>query len=177
MVHTLKTYAEVVNANKNATFKQFYTWAKKNGRIVTDIADYNPKDILEVGVEFSYKGVRFGVMCDFSSSCIGKYFINYFYKEAKHNDDDYHFGHFDVYEVDGYEVDWWDFFGTPHYVLNNHSKEFENCSGIKKFIYLSSSAREYMSIYESKCDENADYIVYDKLHEKVGYIIVIEDQE
>lgn len=176
MIQTIKTYAEVLEKTKEMNFKHFYSWVAKSHEtdLTTDIAEY---DSDELAIVFEYKGVVFDVVCDFTPNNVGQPLICGFWKDSKCAEDDYYFDKNDVHIVSGYEVDWYDFFHGCYYALNNHSKEFENCSGIKKFIYLSTEAREKMNIFESKCDDLADYIIYNKNHEKVGYVIVIEDQE
>jgi hypothetical protein len=176
MVQTIKTYAEIVEKSKSMSFKKFYAWVcnSLDTYLITDIADYEEDNDNLLGFAFEYNDVVFDVLCDFTNN--GKPIIIAFWKRSN-LDEDFCFSKHDIYEVKGYEIDWCDFFHGCYYALNNHSKEFENCSGIKKFIYLSTEAREKMNIYESKCDDLADYIIYDEIHEKVGYVIVIEDQE
>lgn len=76
------------------------------------------------------------------------------------------------YSSNGCEVDWMAVFEC--YALNNSTKEFENCSGIQKFLFLSEEDREKIQLDEEMCGEKADYIVYDKSHYKIGYIIVMD---
>ena len=177
MIQTIKTYAEVLEKTKKMNFKQFYTWVSTSHEtdLCTDIDEYESDELAFI---FEYKGVMFDVLCDLSSTPnVGNPIIDNFWKDGKGGDEDFAFGKHDVYVVGGYEIDWCNFFHGCFYALNNHSKEFENCSGIKKFIYLSTEAREDMNIYESKCDDLADYIIYNEIHEKVGYVIVIENQD
>ena len=176
MIQTIKTYAEIVEKTKSMSFKKLYAWACKSfeTNLITDIAEYEENSNELFGFVFEYEDVVFDILCDFINN--GKPIISAFWKSSN-LDDDFYFRQHDIYEVKGYEIDWCEFFHGCYYALNNHSKEFENCSGIKKFIYLSTDARDFINIYDSKCDELADYIIYNEIHEKVGYVIVIEDQE
>ena len=177
MIQTIKTYAEIVEKTKSMSFKKIHAWACKSFEtdLMTDIAEYDEDDDTTFGFVFEYNGVVFDIACDFANN--GKPTILGFWKDSKRGDDDYYFDKNDVYEVKGYEIDWYEFFHGCFYALNNHSKEFENCSGIKKFIYISCDAREDINLYDSECDSKADYIIYDSMHNKMGYVIVIEDQE
>jgi hypothetical protein len=176
MILTIKTYAKFISDTRSLNFKEVYGWARMNARIEVDLVEWGKRN--EIGFECTYEGVVFGIkLIQNNADKSGEFVISYFYKKIMATDEDYNFTQYDIYEVDGYEIDWCNFFHGCYYALNNHSKEFENCSGIKKFVYLSTEAREIMNIHESKCDDLADYIIYDETHEKVGYVIVIEDQE
>lgn len=176
MIQTIKTYVEFINDTKNLNFKEVYGWARRNTQIEVDLVKWGKRD--DIGFECSINGIVFGIeLIQNDADKSGQFITKYFYKKISEKNDDYFFSSYDIYEVKGYEIDWCDFFHGCYYALNNHSKEFENCSGIKKFIYLSTDVREKMNIYESKCDELADYIIYNETHDKVGYVIVIEDQE
>lgn len=76
------------------------------------------------------------------------------------------------YDILGLELDWMQIFNC--YALNNSTKEFENCSGVKKLFILSESDRELIKTNEEDCGREFTYILYDASHNKIGYVFVMD---
>lgn len=165
-----KTYIDfkrnIVGFDKNAkTFVELYRWAKQNGLVWSDICDCDDKIIISFSI--NYNGVVFIIECDFTENRVGETLIVASYVAGKpeiENEGDTTFIH---HFVD--EVDWWHDLGIAH-ALNNHSKCFENCSGITKLIYIPCD-----EVGNETDDKNADYICYDSDHDKIGYVFVLDE--
>lgn len=165
-----KTYLDfrrnIVGFGKNAkTFVELYRWAKQNGLVWCDICDSDEKIIISFSI--NYNGVVFIIECDFTENRVGEALIVASYVAGKpeiENEGDTSFIHCFTDEVD-----WWHDLEIAH-ALNNHSKCFENCSGITKFILIPCD-----EVGNETDDKNADYICYDSDHDKIGYVFVLDE--
>lgn len=165
-----KTYIDfrrnIVGFGKNAkTFVELYRWAKQTGLVWSDICDCDDKIIISFSI--NYNGVIFIIECDFTENRVGEVLIVTSYDAGEpgiENDGDATFIHHFVNEVD-----WWNDLKIAH-ALNNHSKCFENCSGITKLIYIPCD-----EVGNETDDKDADYICYDSDHDKIGYVFVLDE--
>lgn len=170
MDNLTKTYIDfkknIVGLGDDAkTFIELYRWTKTNGDIWEDIVDRDDK--INISFSINYKWVIFVIECDFSENRIGEVLITSAYlasnPEIEIDGDD------DFIHCFEHEVDWWRDLKVAH-ALNNHSKCFENCSGITKLIYIPCD-----EVGNENDDKNADYICYDSDHDKIGYVFVLDE--
>ena len=156
----------VIGFGKNAkTFVELYRWAKQKGLVWSDICDCDDK--ITISFSINYNGVVFIIECDFTENRVGEALIVASYAASNpeiENEGDATF----IHDFSN-EVDWWHDLGIA-YALNNHSKCFENCSGITKLMYIPCDEAG-----NETDDKNADYICYDSDHDKIGYVFVLDE--
>lgn len=165
-----KTYIDfkknIVGLGNDAkTFIELYRWAKQNGLVWSDICDCDDK--LIISFSLIYGGVIFVIECDFTEDRIGEALITSIYLSG--NPEIEFGGDENFFHCFKHEVDWWHDLGIAH-ALNNHSKCFENCSGVTKLIYFPCD-----EVGNDTDDKNADYICYDSDHDKIGYVFVLDE--
>lgn len=168
MVHTINIYKEITNSIKDFTFKELYAWAKAHPFITIglDIDGWESKNIL--GFSFIYNDIVFGFECDFTKGREGEYIMVFVESLRNLN------AKLDCSKIivtRGNEVDWCDFL-KGGYAINRHTMDFENCSGLKVFYYI-----PYDGCNDYSYSQSADYICYNSMHEKIGYVRVIEECE
>ncbi len=156
---------DIIGLENPKTFVETYRWARKNGYIWNDIVDYDDKLVIKFSLK--YNDTIFMIECDYTANSVGEVLITSCYK---HYDPSVEFG-CDTTAIHRfkYEVDWWHDLGVA-YALNNHSKCFENCSGITKLIYIPCD-----EVGNETDDKNADYICYDTDCDKMGYVFVLDE--
>lgn len=168
MFKTIQTFIEFRWLVEDKTFNEILGMAKMGCKgdfhLISDVDDFNNNEIkccieyrgIRVIVELCYgengKYVRLGQFCKEGGSVIpGSQMV----------------------EVIGNEIDWADMYV---YALNNSTKEFENCSGIKRYFKISAS--QVTDIESAELDSNADYILFTEgTMEKAGWIIVAESNK
>ena len=167
MNELIKSYIDfrknVIGIENPKTFIQTYRWAKKNGHIWHDIADYDDNYAIKFSVK--YDETIFMIGCNYSDGRVGEVLITSCYKKS---DPSVIFGcdATERYRFES-EVDWERDLQIP-YALNRHWMGFENCSGITELIFIPCNETG-MECY----DMSADYICFNKMHEKIGYVFVI----
>ncbi len=156
---------DIIGLDNPKTFVETYRWARKNGYIWNDIVDFDDKLVIKFSLK--YKDTIFIIECDYTDNSVGEVLIIACYK---HYDPSVVFG-CDTTAIHRFknEVDWWCNLGIA-YALNNHSKCFENCSGITKLVYIPCD-----EVGNETDDKNADYICYDTDHDKIGYVFVLDE--
>ena len=167
MFKTIQTFIEFRWLVEGKTFNEILGMAKVGKgdfHLISDVDDFNNNEIkcciehrgIRVVVELCYgengKYVRLGQFCKEGGSAIPGSQMR---------------------EIIGNEIDW---ANMDVYALNNSTKDFENCSGIKRYFKVSVS--QVTEIESAELDSNADYILYKiGAMEKVGWIIVAESNE
>ena len=154
---------DIIGLDNPKTFVETYRWAKKNGYIWHDIADYDDKLVIKFSL--IYMSTIFVIECDYTASSVGEVLITHCYKPYEPS---VKFGCDAAarYRFES-EVDWEHDLQIP-YALNRHWMGFENCSGITELIFIPCDETG-LECY----DMSADYICFNKMHEKIGYVFVI----
>lgn len=154
---------DIIGLENPKTFVETYRWARKNGYIWNDIVDYDDKLVIKFSLK--YKDTIFVIECDYTASSVGEMLITSCYK---HYDPSVEFGcDTTARHRFEYEVDWENDLQIP-YALNRHWMGFEICSGITELIFIRCD-ESGMECY----DRSADYICFNEMHEKIGYVFVI----